>query len=173
MTGNTFGGGMAFVGGFVRKHGLADDVANRINVRYIGLQVLVDGDKPALIHIDPGFLRADQFTVRHPADGDQYAVKLTGFGGGIGAAKGYFNRLRLSGYGFHFGGQQHFKFAAGVFVIDRNQVFVGGGHQLVGKLYDRHFTAQGFVYSGHFQTDNAAANHQQARRYRTQLEGPS
>jgi hypothetical protein len=42
VPGDHFGRDLAFVRGLVREHRLADDVADRVDVRHVGAHLLVD-----------------------------------------------------------------------------------------------------------------------------------
>ena len=50
VPGDHFRGGLAFVRRLVREHRLATDVADRVDVRHVGAQLLVDRDVAALVH---------------------------------------------------------------------------------------------------------------------------
>ena len=54
-----FGRDLAFVARLVREHRLADDVADREDVRHVRAHLLVDRDEAALVHLDAGALRGD------------------------------------------------------------------------------------------------------------------
>ena len=68
------GGDVGFVHRLVREHRLADDVADREDVRHVGAHLLVDVDEAAIGDRDAGLLRADLLAVRAAADGDQHEV---------------------------------------------------------------------------------------------------
>ena len=54
MAGAVLGGDLAFVGGFVGEHGLADDVADGEDVGDVGALLFVDRDEPAFVDEHPG-----------------------------------------------------------------------------------------------------------------------
>ena len=58
----------------VREHRLADDVADREDVRHVGAHLLVDVDEAAIGDGDAGLVGADLLAVRAAADGDQHEV---------------------------------------------------------------------------------------------------
>ena len=66
---------LAFVRRLVREHGLAADVADRVDVRHVGAQLLVDRDVAALVDVDAGRLRVDLAAVGAAADRHQYGVE--------------------------------------------------------------------------------------------------
>ena len=69
-----FGGELALVRRLVREHRLADDVADREDVRHVRAHLVVDGDPAALVHVHAGLLGGDRLAVRAPADREQHAV---------------------------------------------------------------------------------------------------
>ena len=56
FAGRDFGGEFAFVGGLMRQHRLADDVADGEDVRHVGAHLPVDGDEPAFVDLDAGLV---------------------------------------------------------------------------------------------------------------------
>ena len=69
-----FRGDMRFVHRLVRQHRLADDVADREDVRHVGAHLLVDVDEAALGDRNAGLLGADLLAVRAAADRDEHQV---------------------------------------------------------------------------------------------------
>ena len=63
---------LAFVARFVREHRLADDVADREDVRHVRPHLLVDADQAALVHLDAGALRRDPPAVRAAPHRDEH-----------------------------------------------------------------------------------------------------
>jgi hypothetical protein len=62
----------------VRQHRLADDVADREDVRRVGAHLLVGRDEAALDHQDTRVLGADQPTIGPAADRHQDAIEAGG-----------------------------------------------------------------------------------------------
>ena len=58
MASHNFGGYLAFMYGFVGKHGVADDIANRKNVGDIGALLFIDTSHPdtGASHPQPEFV---------------------------------------------------------------------------------------------------------------------
>ena len=69
-----FGGDVRFVHRFVREHRLADDVADREDVRRRWCASACRRDEAALVDRDAGLVGADLLAVRAAADGDQHQV---------------------------------------------------------------------------------------------------
>ena len=63
-----FGGDLAFVARFVSEHRLAADVADRVDVRDVGAQLLVDRNVTALVDVDAGRFGFDLAPVGPAAD---------------------------------------------------------------------------------------------------------
>ena len=81
VAGGVLGGDLAFVGGLVGEHGLADDVADGEDVGDVGALLFVDGDEPAFVDEHPGCVGADDPAVGAASDGDQHLVEHRGLGG--------------------------------------------------------------------------------------------
>src|ERR1700677_917685 len=75
VSGDGFCRSAAFVHGFVGQHGLADDVADRVDGGVVGLQLLVDLDESALADFDLSFFQAGNFRVRFASDRNQNFVE--------------------------------------------------------------------------------------------------
>ena len=83
VAGAVLGGDLAFVGGLVGEHGLADDVADGEDVGDVGALLLVDRDETAFVDEHPRRVGADHLAVGAAADGDQDLVerrRLRGLG---------------------------------------------------------------------------------------------
>ena len=94
MSGDDFGRELAFVAGLVREHRLADDVADREDVRHVRAHLLVDRDVAALVHADAGGFRADRLAIGSASHGQQHAIvdlrlrRALAFEGGLEAFLG-------------------------------------------------------------------------------------
>ncbi len=75
LAGGDLGRDLGLVGRLVREHRLADDVADREDVRDVGALLAVDRDEAALVDRDARALGADRLAVRPPADRDQDPVE--------------------------------------------------------------------------------------------------
>ena len=81
MPAGDLGGDLALVGGLVREHRLADDVADGEDVPYVGALLLVHRDEPALVDLHARGLGADHFPVGLVPDRDQNLVEHCRLGG--------------------------------------------------------------------------------------------
>src|SRR5260363_396201 len=92
---------MRFMHGFMRKHGLANNIAHRINVRHIRALLMIDFDQTALSHPHARLVSADSGAVWRASNGDEHqivALQLTGGGNAFKADMDAFVfRLRLHG----------------------------------------------------------------------------
>ena len=101
LAGEHFGERDALVLGLVGEHRPAHDVADRVDARHVGGEMLVDDDLPAL-HRDAERLEAEALRVGAPADRDQHDVGLERLrlaaGGGLDrrldARRAFFSTLR-------------------------------------------------------------------------------
>ena len=73
LAGEDFGDGDAFVLGLVGEHRAAHDIADRVDARDVGLEMVVDHDLAALVR-DPGGFEAEPLGVRTPADRDEHDI---------------------------------------------------------------------------------------------------
>ena len=149
----------------MREHRLADDVADREDVRDIGAHLLVDRDPAAVADVYAGLLGRDVLSIRTPSHGEQHAV--VGFGRGRAAAFGVLERrrealrprldlrdLRL---------EQDLLVALLDAARERlHDVGIGAGNEAVHELDDRHFAAERVVHRRHLEPDDAPADDEQA-----------
>ncbi len=75
LAGENFGDRKAFVLGLVGEHRPAHDIADGVNARNIGGEMIVDDDAAALGR-DADFFKAKAVGDRTPADGDENDVGL-------------------------------------------------------------------------------------------------
>src|SRR5690606_31797331 len=143
------GGDVALVGGLVRQHRLADQVADREDVRHVGAHLRVHRDEASLGHLHPGLAGIELAAVGRAADGDQHAVVELALGEALALeAAGDTVLLRL--------GLDHLRFQ-----VDRDallleargqrpdQVGIGAGDELPGELDHRHLAAEAAVHGRH------------------------
>ena len=160
-----FGGNVPLMYRFVRQHGLADDVTDGKNVRYIGAHLRVHVNETALAHGHTGLVRADQQAIRCATDGDQYQVVTLRFGrcGGLLIGLGECDvdavvvGLNRHGFGVDI---DVFKTMGIVFLPDLDEVTIRALHQAVHHLYHVDLGAECRVYRTHFEADNPTADDQ-------------
>ena len=126
---------MRLVHGLVREHRLADDVADREDVRHVGAHLLVDGDEAAVAHRDARLLGADLLAVRAAPDRDQHQVVELRLGRRLLALEAHLDAVRRR-LGRHRLGLQHDLVEAARVLLfpDLDQVAVGARHQAVEHL---------------------------------------
>ncbi len=103
MAGTVFSGNVTFVNGFVCQHRLTDDIADSVDVRYVGAHLFVNFDEATIGNGNTGFFCADEFAVRRTACRDQYGIVtlrlfrcICTFKGNVNAV---FFRLDCNGFG--------------------------------------------------------------------------
>ena len=74
MSGSDLGGDVRFVHRLVGKHRLADDVADREDVRDVGAHLLVHRNEATVGDHDAGLVRGDHLAVGAATDGHQHQV---------------------------------------------------------------------------------------------------
>ncbi len=68
VTCDDLGDDLALVRGLVREHHAADEIADRVDARYVGAQVIVGEHVAALVGRDAGDIEAEVLAVRATAD---------------------------------------------------------------------------------------------------------
>ena len=164
-------GDMRLVHGFVREHRLADDVADREDVRHVGAHLLVRRHEAAVGDHDARLVRSDDLAIRAAPNGHQHQVVQLRFGRRFGAFETDLDAFRC-GFGRHrFCLQHHVVETRGVLLLPHlDEVAVGAGHHHVKHFDDVDARAERRVHGGHFEPDDAAADHQHALRDRLQLQ---
>src|SRR5581483_6243307 len=148
------------VRGLVRQHRRADDVADREDVRHVGAQLLVGGNETASGDGHAGFVRGDLVAVRRAADRTQHAIEQLGVKRILSFERDFDAALlRLGRSDFRL------EINAGVAFGDAllqwaYQIGIGAGHQLIEQFHHGDFGTECVVHAGHFQADDAAADHQ-------------
>src|SRR5262249_21357788 len=92
---NVLDAGHALVLGLVRQHRPTDGVADGVDARRAGLEVLVDADAAAVVGLDADRVETHIGGVRHAADREQNPVTLDRLGAFA---------LDDAGFAFHTGG---------------------------------------------------------------------
>ena len=151
--------------------GCADDVADREDVRHVGAHLLVDRDEATLVDVARRRLGADRAAVRHAPDRDQHAVeglrrrRLLALEAAPAARRA---RPRCPSPWCRAGSARSGRGCAS------RAGAPGRGSQpgirLGGQFDDADARAERIVDAGHLQTDDAAADHQQAAGELRQLE---
>ncbi len=153
----------------VRQHRLADDIADGEDVRHVGAHLFVHSDKAIVIDRNAGILGADQFAVGAAADGDQHAVinfdTAGGFRVAVDALEAHMDAVFFRLHGGDLGIQHDFLETLFHALLQwAHQIAVAALNQAVGEFDDADFAAEGVIYGTHFQTDDAAADDQDALR---------
>ncbi len=131
VSGDDFGGDLAFVRRLVRQHRIADDVADRIDVRHVGAHLDVHRDEAALVDGHTGGIRTDVASVGTPPDGHQHTVIQLRLGC-LFAFKVHFQACLLGFDLADLGLQVDCLVAFLDALVQRlDQILVGAGHQLV------------------------------------------
>ena len=163
-------GDLAFMRAFMRKHRLADDVADCENVLNVGAHLPIDRDEAALVDRDPRRLGADRLAVRTPADRDQDGVENFGRRAGrtlIGDVESVALGLDLG----HFRLEQDLVVELADSLGERgDDVGVGAGHQLIHHLDHGDACAERIIDRRHLEADDAAAQDQHAFRDEAHLQ---
>ncbi len=141
VSGDVFRRHLAFMHRLVRQHGVAHHVADRVDVRYIGLHLGIDGDEAALIDRHACGFRRDVAPVGTTAHRHQRAVVQLWFGSLV-AFKGHSQTLRqgldLADLGLEVNG---FVALFDTLVQWAHQVLVRAGNQAVGQFHHADFGA--------------------------------
>ena len=69
----------AFVFRLVRQHRPGNHVADGVDARNIGREMMIGDNAAAIVERDAGFLEAETFRVRHAADRDQRNIGFDRF----------------------------------------------------------------------------------------------
>lgn len=162
---------VAFVHGLVREHRLADDVADREDVRDVRAHLLVDFDEAAVRDGDAGLVGADLLAVRAAADRDQHEVVALRFRRRLLALELHVDAVLLRFGTDRLGLQHHVAEALRVVLLpDLDEVAVRAVHQHVEHFDDVDLGAERRVDRRHFEADDAAADHEHPLRLLAQLE---
>ena len=160
---------LALVRGLVREHRIADQVADREDVRHVRAHLPVHRNETALADVDASLCRVELAAVRRAAYCDQHAVEHGRRNGFAFLAIDSFERRRqsflrcldLRDFRLQMDRDALLLHAVGKRL---HQVRIGTRHQLVHQLDDGHFAAECAVHRRHFQADDAAADDQQLFR---------
>ena len=160
-----FGRDLALVGRLVGQHRLADDVADRGDVGYVGAHLPVHADETAPVHRDASSLGVDARAVRRPTDRNEDPVVGLRFVGRVAALEAHQQALRRRLDGRDPGPEHDLLVTRAHALLERlHQVAIAAGHQPVGQLDHAHLHAERVVDGRHLQADDAPADHQQAAR---------
>src|SRR5690606_25392328 len=80
LPGDDFGGDVGLVHRLVRQHGLADDVADGVDVRHVGAHLLVDLDEATVGNLHAGLVGVNVLAVGRAAHRLQDKVVALGLG---------------------------------------------------------------------------------------------
>ena len=166
-----FDGGPALVHGFVGEHGFADHVADRVDGRIVGLELLVDLDEALRADLDFCFFQAGNFGVRLAADRDQNffenflaLLHVGSVESGSNAAAFFFQR-------FHRRVEQNSVERLLQTLVQRQHQVTIRARQQSGEHFDHsHLRAEGRIHRPQLESDVAAADHEQGLRDVLQVE---
>src|SRR5262249_54439274 len=136
---------LPFVAGLVRQHGLADDVADGIDVRHVGAHLPIYRDIPALVDQHAGGFRTDALAVGPTTYGQQHTIVdlrlrcAVAFEGGL---ETFLRRLDLGDLGLEIN--------ALVALLDAlvqrpDDVAIGAGYQTIEQLHYGNLRAERVV----------------------------
>ncbi len=155
----------------MRQHRLADDIADREDVRAVGPHLLVDRDEAALVDLDACRIRPDHSPIRPPPDRDEHAIIglcllrcLLAFEADDDAVVVELERSDL-------GTQHDRRIPVGNALLQRpDEIAIATGHQRLGQLDNGNVDAERVVNGRHLEPDDAAADDEQALRQVVELE---
>ena len=146
----------------VRQHRPAREIANRKYMRHICSHLLVDLNDTVLVHVDARLVGIKLVAIRPTPNRDQYAI-IDAYCGCVLAFEGNLDTRRRRAH-LRYLGRQHDRVVA--FLDDLRerpqQILVRARHQGIQQFHDADVDTQRRVNTGHFQTDDAAANNKQA-----------
>ena len=143
------------------EHRLADHVADGEDVRHSGALLGVDGDEAALVHRHARLVGIDFLAVRTPPDRHQHLVEDLCRAFALGVLEGDLEPVLLGLDLGDLGLQQDLGIAPLDALVQRlDHVLVGAGDDLVHQLDHGDLGAERVIDAGHFQPDDAAAQHQ-------------
>ena len=153
---------MAFMHRLMRQHRLTDDIADGEDVRHVAAHLPIHADKAAFADRDAGPFRANLQAIGTASGRLQNQVITLCLGGCVVAGE---RDPQAIGPGLDRGrfGLEHDALEAPRVDLlpDLDQIAIRAGHQAVEHFHDVDARAQGRIHRGHFQADNAAADHQQ------------
>ena len=145
----------------MRQHRLANQITNGEDMRHIGAHLRIHGNQPALAHLHTRLVGSQLATIGAAPHRYQYAIEQLAGGNGLTfeiATDAVFLRLGIH----HFGLQMHRHALLFQALGQRfDQVGIRARHQLRHEFDHGDVAAQRTIDRGHFQTNNAAAHHQQ------------
>ena len=162
MSGDDFRRHLAFMRGLVRQHRVADDIADGVDMRHIGVLLFVHRDKAAFIDHHSGSFCIDFATIGTATHRHQHAVeklrsrRVFTFKGNHQA---FFSGFDLADFCLQV---NRFIAFFNALVQRPHEVAVGTGDQAVSQFHHGYLAAQCVINGGHFQTDNPAADNQHA-----------
>ncbi len=160
LAGHQFDGGGPFFLGFVGEHDPADDVANGIDARHVGLEIFVDGDEAFFVDGDAELVEAELIRDGPAADADENLIDF--FHAGVGSFAGFptdfdFAVLDLRGFGDGFEAE----FDALLFeqaLQAKCHLIVAGREDALEEFEDEDFGAQAVPDGAHLHADVSAAD---------------
>ena len=154
------GRNLALVSSLVRQHGLADDVADRADVRHVRAHLPVDRNESAFIHQDPRGIRGDAAAVRGATDRHQDLAVELGLGRAFPLERDA-QAVRSRLYGSGAGTEHDALEPRGDPPLQRaDQVPVAARNQAIGHLDHAHLHAERGVDGRHLEANDAATDDQ-------------
>ena len=154
----------------VGEHRLADDIADRKNVRLVGPHLPVDRNKTVLIHSYDCRLRADHRTVRFAPDCDEDTTVNLRVRRTIAGKTNLEPLVERLGSAYRDAEHDLLVLFSNPFFQRPDQVGIAPRHQPAGHFHDRNSNAKRLVDGRQFQSYDPAADDQHPRRQLLQLE---
>src|SRR5271166_843616 len=171
MPGDGFDRGAALVHSLVGKHRFAGNIADGVDGRLGGLSLLVDFNESLLIDFDFGSVEAGDLGIWAASYGHQDAVEELLFFFYVWSVKGHADAglLVLQRFDRRVQEDRGEQFLQAL-VQRQDQIAIGSGQQAGHHFYAGHFGAERGVDGSKFQSNVAAADHEQRFRDVGQVE---
>ena len=162
LTGNALGHSNTFIARLMCQHRAAHHVANRPNVRQVGLAQLVHGNETALVFCQAHRFGVQFLRIRNAADGDNQFVERFVFFRAVQFVL-HTHAFFLFADAFDFHAQLNIQalLFGEIFEGFFGNLLVGGGQEGWRGFQNGHFRTQAFPHRTHFQTNHARTDHAQ------------
>ncbi len=154
----------------VREHRRSGNIADGKDVRHIGPHLLVHRNVATIGNGDACCIGANNLAIGYAADGHQHAI-VNGRCRSLLALEGHAQTLGQGLNASDLRAQQNLLVPSPNPLFQRpDQVGIATGHELRGQFHHTHTAAHSVVHARHLQTDDAAADDQQAAAKLRKLE---